>query len=144
MQQPDKSPFQLLIDDLAALQQSQIIENEFRNRHSRRAQISRLTKANRAAATAKRTAAKPAQQRPLAKAAPPAPVLHKTDFDRIAADQDRLQKALQDTGQRQIQQQVRNRIADLRAQARAGHLDAMSGARLDVLIGQAAKMGLTP
>lgn len=138
--QPDKTPFQLLIDDLAALQQSQIIENEFRNRHSRRAQISRLTKANRAAATAKRTAAKPAQQRPLAKAAPPKPV----DFSRIAADQVRLEKALHETGQRQVQHQCRARIAALRQEAKAGRLTADEGARLDVLIGQAAAMGLQP
>lgn len=114
---PPPAPFQALLDDIAELQAT-------RYRPARqRDTVSRAT-----------------APRPMAKAAPTRPA----DFDRIAAEQEKLAKAMQQTRQQQVQQQVRDRIAGLRADAKAGRLSALEAAKLDALIGQAAKMGLRP
>ena len=128
------SPFEALIDDLAALQAMRTTQPPSRDTASRAA---------RQAAEARRN--RRMQQQPprrLAKAAPvdqPAP-----NFEAIAARQERI---AQDLEQSRIQAQkdaIRAHLATLRQAAQAGRLSSFEAAKYDALVGQALAMGLTP
>ena len=127
--QPD-SPFNLLLRDLQAFRDATHTDMALRNRHSRRALISRQAKENRR----------------LAKAAPPAPVAVAAppDFDRIARQQQALEKSMQATAARAKQNAVRDCLAGLDADAKAGRLTAHDAALLDVYRGRALALGVTP
>ena len=135
--QPD-SPFNLLINDLAAMRDRRQIEA-----NARAARMATEAARNRRSAHVRQ---QQQVKRPLAKAAPPAPVAAAAppDFDRIAAQQATLEKAMQATAARAKQNAVRDRLAGLDADAKAGRLDAHSAALLDVYRGRAAALGLQP
>ena len=97
--------------------------------------------ASRAAQQAKPSRA--TASRPLAKSAPVA-APKPPDFDRIAKAQDDIATDMAKSHTLHVQGKIRTHIADLRKAAAAGRLTAMDGARLDVLIGQAAALGLRP
>lgn len=118
--------------------------------HARR----QMQLAERQAAEAQRNRRAPqvkqrqAQRRPLAKSAP---VAAPPNFDRIAQQQDALEKAMRDTAARaeidrqaQVKSDIRAVITDLRLAAKRGELSGNDAAKLDAMIGQAAKMGLRP
>ena len=140
---PD-SPFNLLINDLAAMRDARTIRDNARAarlateaaRNRRSAHVQQQQQAQRRAAAPRR----------LAKAAPPAPVAapKPPDWQAIAAQQATLEKAMRDTAARATQNAVRDRLADLGADAKAGRLDAHSAALLDVYRGRAAALGLQP
>lgn len=129
------SPFEALIDDLAALRDRRQIEANARAaRHHAEAQRNRRMQ----------------QQRPLRKSAPVAAAAP-PDFDRIARQQAQLETAMQQTAARaerdrqaRVKADCRAVIADLRHAARRGELPAAAAAKLDAMIGQAARMGLQP
>ena len=81
--------------------------------------------------------------RPMAKAAPVA-APKPPDFDRIARQQDEILEDMQKSQTLHVQDAIRHHIADLRKAARAGQLSALDGARLDIMIGRAASLGLRP
>jgi hypothetical protein len=118
-QLPDPGAFQALINDLAELQ------------------ATRYSRANPAPAPKPRPMAKAA---PVAAPAPTKPV----DFDRLAADQAQLEKAMRTTHTLHVQEKIRGHIAALRRAAKAGQLDSLSAARLDILIARAGALGLQP
>jgi len=134
----EKSPFDALIDELAAMRTQREADarlarhaaEALRNRHSRRVLISRLTKENRR----------------MAKAAPrPAPAPAKApDWEGIASRQAQIEIGLQQTAAQHQQNAIRDRLAGLGAEAKAGRLDVHSAALFDVLRGRAAAMGLQP
>ncbi len=121
------SPFEALIDDLAALRDRRQIEANARAaRHAQRDTVSRATAPRR-----------------LAKAAPPAPA-PAPDFDRIARQQERIAADLERSRMQAQKQAIRAHLATLMAAARAGRLSAHDAALLDVYRGQALSLGLEP
>ena len=108
------SPFDLLCQELADFQAS---------RAARRDTVTRAPAMKKSA--------------PVAPTTPP-------DFDRLAKTQAAIAADMAKSHTLHVQDKIRTRIADLRKAAAAGRLTAMDGARLDVLIGQAAALGLRP
>ena len=132
--QPD-SPFNLLINDLAAMRDRRQIEA-----NARAARMATEAARNRRSAHVRQ---QQQVKRPLAKAAPvaaPKPI----DFDRLAKAQDEILEDMQKSQTLHTQNLIRGHIADLRKAARAGRLTANDAAKLDVFIGQAARLGLKP
>ena len=84
-----------------------------------------------------------AQRRVMAKAAPVAAAAP-PDFDRIAAQQATLEKSMQAAAARAKQNAVRDCLAGLDADAKAGRLDVHSAALFDVYRGRALALGVTP
>ena len=132
-----KSPFEALIDDLAALRDRRQIDANARA-------------ARQAHESARNRRLQQTQQRPLRKSAPVAAAAP-PDFNRIARQQAQLETALQQTAARaerdrqaRVKADCRAVIADLRQAARRGELPAAAAAKLDAMIGQAARMGLQP
>ena len=138
---PEKSPFNLLIEDIEVLRDAR----EQRDRARFRAAVAASAARQQAEAQRNRRLHVQRQQhqqrRPMAKATPPAPP---PDFDAIARQQALLEAAMRDNQKRQQQNAIRDHIAEMREAARAGQLDAMTACKLDALIGQAAAMGLQP
>jgi len=131
------SPFEALIDDLAALRDRRQIEA-----NARAARHAHESARNRRLAQQ--------QQRPLRKSAPVAAAAP-PDFDRIARQQAQLETAIQQTAARaerdrqaRVKADCRAVIADLRQAAQAGRLSSFEAAKYDALVGQALAMGLTP
>ena len=138
--QPD-SPFNLLINDLQAMRDARTVRDNARAaRMATEAARNRRSAHVRQQQPVKRRATAP---RPLAKAAPVA-ASKPPDFDRIAKQQDVILEDMQKAQTLHTQAQIRDRLAGLAADAKAGRLDAHSAALLDVYRGRAAALGLTP
>ena len=131
----EKSPFEMLIDDLSALRDARTVRD-----NARTARMATEAARNRRSAHVRQ---QQQVKRRLAKAAPPAPA-PAPDWGRIAAQQAQLETAMRDTAARATQNAVRDRLAGLAADAKAGRLDVHSAALLDVYRGRAAAMGLRP
>ena len=137
---PEKSPFNLLIEDIEVLRDAR----EQRDRARFRAAVAASAARQQAEAQRnRRLHAQRQQRRVLAKATPPAPA-PAPDFAAIARQQTLLEAAMRESAARAKQNAVRDRLADLAQDAKAGRLDAHSAALLDVYRGQAAAMGLQP
>ena len=122
------SPFDALIDDLAALRDRRQIEANARAaRHAAEAQRNRRL----------------AQQRPLKKSAP-VPDYRKPDWDSLSARQDKIAAEMEQARVQAQKDAIRAHIATLMAAAKAGRLDPHSVCVLDVLRGRALAMGLEP
>ena len=136
------SPFDALIDDLAALRDRRQIEANARAaRHAQRDTASRAAR-HAAEAQRNRRLVRATVARRLAKAAPvdqPAP-----NFEAIAARQERIAQDLEQTRVAAQKDAIRAHIATLMAAAKAGRLDPHSVCVLDVLRGRALAMGLEP
>lgn len=139
---PPDSHFSLLINDLEALRDAREIRE-----NARQARMATEAARNRRLHHVQRQQVK---RSVLAKAAPPAPA-PAPNFDRIAAQQAQLESAMRDTAARaardrqaRVKADCRAVIADLRHAAKRGELSAAAAAKLDAMIGQAARMGLRP
>lgn len=132
---PEKSPFELLIDDISALRDARTVRD-----NARTARIASEAARNRRSAHVQQ---QQQVKRRLAKAAPPAPA-PAPDWGRIAAQQAELETALRESAARATQNAVRDRLAGLAQEAKLGRLDVHSAALFDVLRGRAAAMGLRP
>lgn len=120
------SSFDLLCQELADFQASRAAQQARPARAPRRDIVTRAT-----------------APRPMAKALPDLPV-KPPDFDRLSKVQDAIAADMAKSHALHVQAQIRGHIADLRKAARAGRLTANDAAKLDVFIGQAARLGLTP
>ena len=129
----EKSPFEMLIDDLAALRDARTVRD-----NARTARMATEAARNRRSAHVRQ---QQQVKRRLAKAAPPAPA---PDWGRITAQQAELETALRESAARATQNAVRDRLAGLAQEAKLGRLDVHSAALFDVLRGRAAAMGLQP
>lgn len=134
---PEKSPFNLLIEDIEVLRDAREIRENARQSSVSRQQADAAR--NRRILSVQRQ--KCQKRRVLAKATPPAPA---PDFAAIARQQMLLEAAMRESAARAKQNAVRDRLADLAQDAKAGRLDAHSAALFDVYRGQAGAMGLQP
>ena len=134
---PEKSPFNLLIEDIEVLRDAREIRENARQSSVSRQQADAAR--NRRILSVQRQ--KCQKRRVLAKATPPAPA---PDFAAIARQQTLLEAAMRESAARAKQNAVRDRLADLAQDAKAGRLDAHSAALFDVYRGQAGAMGLQP
>ena len=112
------SSFDLLCEELQAFQESRAAQQARPARAKQQAKPSRAT----------------------APVAAPKPV----NFDRLAKAQDAIAADMAKSQALHTQNLIRGHIADLRKAAKAGRLSANDAAKLDVFVGQAAAMGLTP
>ena len=133
------SPFESLLDDLAALRDRRQIEANARAARTVRENAARAARHAQEAARNRRLAQQP---RRLKKSEPlPA---YTPDWDSLSARQERI---AQDLEQSRIQAQkdaIRAHLATLAAAAKAGRLTAHQACLLDVYRGQALAMGLQP
>ena len=118
------SPFELLLEDLAAVQALRTTQTPSRDTASRAA---------RHAAEAQRRLRKSA---PLPYRAP--------DWDGLAARQEQIAAGMEQSRQQAQQDAIRAHLATLAAAAKAGRLTAHQACLLDVYRGQAAALGLQP
>ena len=125
---PD-SPFNRLIADLQAMRDARTVRE-----NARQARIAQEAARNRRLQHVQRQQVK---RRVMAKAAP-------VDFDRLAAQQAQLETAMQAQQARAKTAHVRDCLADLAADAKAGRLSANDAALFDVLKNRAAALGVTP
>lgn len=121
MNNPEPTPFQLLLNDLAELQNTKYARPGAVPSPSKRDTVTR-------------------PKAPLAKSEPAKPV----DFSRIEAEQDAILKAMRTTQALDTQNAVRERLAAIGADYRAGRLTAHQAAVYDVLKNRAGAMGLQP
>ena len=121
------SPFDALIEDLAALQATRTVrENAARAaRHHAEAQRNRRM-----------------QQRPLKKSAPLPD--YAPDWSGLQARQQQIAADLEQTRIEQQKDAIREHLRLLAVAARAGRLSAHDAALYDVYRGQALQMGLEP
>ena len=126
------SPFEALIEDLAAVQAARTVrENAARAaRHHAEAQRNRRLAQQ--------------QQRPLRKSEPVPVPNYTPDWDGLAARQERIAADLERSRIAAQKQAIREHLATLRQAAKAGRLSSHDAALYDVYRGQAARMGLTP
>ena len=139
---PEKSPFNLLIEDIEVLRDAR----EQRDRARFRAAVAASAARQQAEAQRNRRQHVQRQQhqhRRLAKATLPAPA-KAPDWGRLAAQQAAIEESMREMASRATQNAVRDRLDGLAQDAKAGRLDAHSAALFDVYRGQAAAMGLTP
>ena len=113
------SPFEELLNDLAAVQERRTTQTPSRDTVSRATAPRRLMKAA------------PVDQ--------PAP-----NFEAIAARQERIAQDLEQSRIEQQKDAIRAHLATLRQAAQAGRLSAHDAALYDVYRGQALQMGLEP
>lgn len=128
------SPFEELLNDLAAVQERRTTQPPSRDTASRAARHAHEAQRNRRLAQQ--------QQRPLKKSTPLPD--YAPDWDGLAARQERIAQDLERSRVAAQQQAIRTHLAVLQQAARAGRLDAHSAALLDVYRGRAAALGLTP
>ena len=122
------SPFEALIDDLAALRDRRQIEANARAaRHAQRDTASRATAPRR-----------------LAKAAPVPVPAYTPDWSGLQARQEQIAADLEQSRIQAQKDAIRAHLATLRQAAKAGRLSAHDAALYDVYRGQALAMGLTP
>ena len=129
------SPFDALIDDLAALQAQRATQAPTPDAASRNARHAHEAQRNRRM-----------QQQPprrLAKAAPP-PDYRKPDWAGLQARQDKIAAEMEQARLQAQQDAIREHLSVLRQAAQAGRLTAHQICLLDVYAGQAAAMGLQP
>ena len=129
---PMSSPFDALIDDLAALHERRNTQAPTPDTTSRIARHAAEAQRNR----------RMAQQRPLKKSAPLPE--YKPDWDGLAARQDKIASDLEQSRVQAQQDAIREHLATLAAAAKAGRLTAHQACLLDVYRGQAAALGLQP
>ena len=139
---PEKSPFNLLIEDIEVLRDAREIRENARQSSIARQQAD-AARNRRILSVQRQKYQQHQKRRVLAKAATPAPV-PAPDFAAIAAQQALLETAMRESAARAKQNAVRDRLADLAQDAKAGRLDAHSAALFDVYRGQAGAMGLQP
>mgnify|MGYP003609749787 CR=1 FL=1 len=125
-----KSPFEALIEDLAALQATR--------RPPTPDTASRIA---RHAAEAQRNR-RMQQHRPLRKSAPLPE--YKPDWEGLQARQDKIASDLEQTRIEQQKDAIREHLRTLRQAARAGRLSSFEAAKYDALVGQALRMGINP
>ena len=123
------SPFEALIDDLAALRDRRQIEANARAaRHHAEAQRNRRM-----------------QQQPPRRLAKSAPLPYRApDWDSLSARQERIASDLERSRVQAQKDAIRAHIATLMAAAKAGRLSAHDAALLDVYRGRADSMGIAP
>ena len=126
------SPFEELLNDLAAVQALRTTQTPQRDTVSRIARHAAEAQRNR----------RMAQQRPLKKSAPLPD--YTPDWDGLAARQDKIASDLEQTRIEQQQDAIRAHLATLAAAAKAGRLTAHQACLLDVYRGQALRMGINP
>jgi len=139
---PEKSPFNLLIEDIEVLRDAREIRENARQSSIARQQAD-AARNRRILSVQRQKYQQHQKRRVLAKATPPAPA-KAPDFAAIAAQQALLETAMRESAARAKQNAVRDRLADLAQDAKAGRLDAHSAALFDVYRGQAGAMGLQP
>ena len=139
---PEKSPFNLLIEDIEVLRDAREIRENARQSSVSRQQAD-AARNRRILSVQRQKYQQHQKRRVLAKATPPAPA-KAPDFAAIAAQQALLETAMRESAARAKQNAVRDRLADLAQDAKAGRLDAHSAALFDVYRGQAGAMGLQP
>ena len=122
------SPFEMLLDDLAAVQAMRTTQTPQRDTVSRIARRIRPVCATAA--------------RPLRKSAPLPD--YAPNFEAIAARQDKIAADLEQSRLQAQQDAIRAHLATLAAAAKAGRLTAHDAALFDVYTGQALRMGLQP
>ena len=127
------SPFDALIDDLAALHERRNTQAPTPDTASRIARHAHESQRNR------RMAQRP---RPLKKSAPLP--YRAPDWDSLTARQNAIAADLEQSRVQAQQDAIRAHLATLRQAAKSGRLSAHDAALLDVYTGQALAMGLTP
>ena len=125
---PMSSPFDALLDDLAAVQAQRTSRDTASRiaRHAAEAQRNRRMQ----------------QHRPLRKSAPLPD--YAPDWEGLQARQDKIAADLEQTRIQAQRDAIREHLRTLRAAAKAGRLTAHDAALLDVYTGQALAMGLQP
>ena len=126
------SPFEELLNDLAALQATRATQPPSRDTAARSARHAAEAQRNR----------RMAQQRPLKKSEPPPD--YKPDWAGLQARQDAIAADLEQSRVLAQRDAIRAHLATLAAAAKAGRLTAHQICLLDVYTGQAAALGLTP
>ena len=130
------SPFEELLNDLAAVQALRTTQTPQRDT------VSRIAR-HAAEAQRNRRMTRPQPQRRLAKAAP-LPDYRAPDWDSLSARQDKIAAEMEQTRIEQQQNAIRAHLSVLRQAAQAGRLTAHQACLLDVYRGQAAALGLQP
>ena len=121
------SPFESLLDDLAALRDRRQIEANARAaRHAAEAQRNR------------RMTQQPSRR--LAKSAPLPD--RKPDWDGLAARQDKIAAEMEQSRAQQQKNAIREHLSVLQQAAKAGRLSSFEAAKYDVYRGQALALGL--
>ena len=124
------SPFEELLNDLAAVQALRTTQTPQRDTVSRIARHAAEAQRNR----------RMAQQRPLKKSAPLPD--YTPDWDGLAARQERIAAGMEQSRQQAQQDAIREHLATLAAAAKAGKLSSFEAAKYDVYRGQALALGL--
>ena len=124
------SPFEMLLEDLAAVQ----AQRTSRDAAARSARHAAEARRNRRMA--------PQPPRRLVKAAPLPD--RKPDWSGVQARQEQIAADLEQTRIEQQKDAIRAHLATLRQAAQAGRLTAHQACLLDVYTGQALAMGLQP
>ena len=137
------SPFESLLDDLAALRDRRQIEANARAARTVRENASRAARQAHESARNRRLQQMQQQPRRLMKSEPPAPA-PAPDWNGLAARQDKIAADLEQTRIEQQKDAIRAHLATLAAAAKAGRLTAHQACLLDVYRGQALAMGLQP
>ena len=128
------SPFDELLEDLAAVQERRNTQAPSRDAAARNARHAHESQRNRRM-----------QQQPprrLVKAAPLPD--RKPDWSGVQARQEQIAADLEQTRIEQQKDAIREHLRTLRAAAKAGRLSAHDAALYDVYRGQAAALGLQP
>ena len=128
------SPFEELLNDLAAVQALRTTQTPQRDTVSRIARHAAEAQRNR------RMAQQPPRR--LAKAAPLP--YRAPDWDSLSARQDKIAAEMEQSRVQQQKDAIRAHLATLRQAAQAGRLTSFEAAKYDALVGQALAMGLTP
>lgn len=126
------SPFEMLLDDLAAIQALRTTQTPQRDTVSRIARHAAEAQRNR----------RMTQQRRLVKAAPLPD--YKPDWSGVQARQEQIAADLEQTRIEQQKDAIREHLRTLRAAAKAGRLSSFEAAKYDALVGQALRMGINP
>lgn len=126
------SPFDALIDDLAAVQAMRTTQTPSRDTAARNARHAAEAQRNR----------RMAQQRPLRKSAPLPD--RKPDWNGLAARQQQLAAEMEQSRVQQQKDAIRAHLATLCQAAQAGRLSSFEAAKYDVYRGQALAMGIEP
>ena len=128
------SPFEALIEDLAALQAARTV----------RENAARAARQAHESARNRRLQQMQQQPRRLMKSEPVPLPNYTPDWDGLAARQEQIAAGLEQSRVQAQKDAIRAHIATLMAAARAGRLDPHSVCVLDVLRGRADSMGIAP
>ena len=131
------SPFEELLNDLAAVQERRTTQTPSRDTAARNARHAHEAQRNR------RMQQMQQQPRRLMKSGPPAPA-PAPDWSGLQARQQQIAADLEQTRIEQQKDAIREHLRLLAVAARAGRLSAHDAALYDVYRGQALAMGLTP